>query len=88
MKRSSAGRSSLRPTLAKRWQLEEQLRQSQKREAGVAHDFNNLLTVIAGYATIWKMDLLGKKEQAEVIEQILAASDRAAHLTRGLRPAA
>jgi PAS domain S-box-containing protein len=76
--------------VTERWQMEEQLRHSQKLEAvgqlagGVAHDFNNILTVIAGYASILKMDLLGKKEQSEVIEQIVTASERAAQLTRGL----
>ena len=76
--------------ITERRQMEEQLRQSQKMEAvgqlagGVAHDFNNILTVIAGYATILMMELLEKREQGEVIEQIINASERAAQLTRGL----
>lgn len=69
---------------------EESLRQSQKMDAlgklagAVAHDFNNLLTAILGYADL----LLGRSgadasARAE-IEEIRAAGQRAASLTRQL----
>jgi signal transduction histidine kinase/CheY-like chemotaxis protein len=70
---------------------QEQLRQSQKLESigqlagGVAHDFNNLLTVITGNADMARMqaqDLSG--QVTECLDQISAASDRAAKLTRQL----
>jgi len=71
--------------------LETQLRQAQKMEAighlagGIAHDFNNILTVIIGYGNIMlaRSDELDERQKGEV-EQIIAASQRAAHLTRGL----
>ncbi|MFL5274876.1 MAG: PAS domain S-box protein [Myxococcales bacterium] len=71
--------------------LEEQFRQAQKLESvgrlagGVAHDFNNLLTVILSCAHALKEDLgAGRPALPEEIEEIRAAGERAADLTRSL----
>lgn len=76
--------------ISEKRRLEEQLIQSQKMEAvgqlagGIAHDFNNILTAITGYASLMKLDLAeGHPLQAD-IDNVLASSDRAAKLTRGL----
>ncbi|MBM3779691.1 MAG: response regulator [Acidimicrobiia bacterium] len=66
-----------------------QLRQAQKMEAvgrlagGVAHDFNNLLTIIFGNAELLKDSALAP-DLAAIVDEILAASDSAAALTRQL----
>jgi two-component system cell cycle sensor histidine kinase/response regulator CckA len=74
-------------TRARRLELE--LRQAQKMEAlgklagGIAHDFNNVLMLISGYVT----QLMGKPSLAEehdTFEQILAATRRAASVTKQL----
>ncbi len=76
--------------ITERRQLEEQFRQSQKMEAigqlagGVAHDFNNILAAI-----MMQADMAGSvehlpEEAAEYLEDIRAAAERAANLTRQL----
>ena len=69
----------------------DDLRQSQKLEAigqlagGIAHDFNNLLAVIRGNADLGRMEAQGfSSEVTECLDQISAASERAANLTRQL----
>jgi len=76
--------------ISDRKQLEEQLRQAQKMDAfgqlaaGVAHDFNNLLTIILGNLSLLRMGLDTKVDEAAAIDQTIAASERAASLTRQL----
>ncbi|HEY5952114.1 MAG TPA: ATP-binding protein [Kofleriaceae bacterium] len=75
--------------VSERRRLEQQLRQSQKMEAlgqlsgGVAHDFNNLLTVIQVNASLIARAQVDRTSK-EHAEDIIAASDRAAVLTRQL----
>lgn len=73
-----------------RKQLEEKQRQTEKLEAigqlagGVAHDFNNLMTVILGYSDIISQKIEGDDQLRSAIEEIHAAGQNAAVLTRQL----
>jgi two-component system cell cycle sensor histidine kinase/response regulator CckA len=74
--------------------LQEQLLQAQKMESigrlagGVAHDFNNLLTAVLGNAMLAGQDLpveLGATHPVRRdLEEVVAAGERAASLTRQL----
>jgi PAS domain S-box-containing protein len=70
--------------------LEAQLRQSQKMEAvgqlagGIAHDFNNILSAILGFSSRVQMDMAENNPSQADMEQIIAAVDRAAELTKSL----
>jgi PAS domain S-box-containing protein len=74
--------------LTERRKLEEQFRQSQKMEAighlagGVAHDFNNILAVIQMQSDLLKAGDGLSPEQREFTNEIGAAAQRAAVLTR------
>ncbi len=70
--------------------LENQLRQAQKMEAvgrlagGVSHDFNNLLTAILGYADLLALALPADPALRRNVDEIKAAAQRGADLTRQL----
>ncbi|HEX2768010.1 MAG TPA: response regulator [Geobacteraceae bacterium] len=76
--------------ITERRHLEEQLRQAQKMEAigqlsgGVAHDFNNILTAIYGYCSVLQMKMGEDSPFRSEIDQIYAAAEKAANLTRSL----
>lgn len=73
-----------------RIRLQEQLQQAQKLESigrlagGIAHDFNNILSVILGYGTTILSQLPVDNPLRADVEEIVAAGERAAALTRQL----
>jgi signal transduction histidine kinase/CheY-like chemotaxis protein len=80
--------TQLTEALAERRRLERHLRQAQRLESvgrlagGIAHEFNNLLTAIAGYGELLLTSVDG--DERRHVEEINAASARAATLTRQL----
>ncbi|HXJ11993.1 MAG TPA: PAS domain S-box protein [Candidatus Limnocylindrales bacterium] len=76
--------------ITERKRLEEQLAAAQKMEAvgqlagGIAHDFNNLLGVMIGYSELLQESFPPDDLRVRKLQQIKAAGDRAASLTRQL----
>jgi len=76
--------------ITERRNMEEQLRQSQKMEAigtlagGVAHDFNNILSAIFGYSHLILNKVKDNDPVIHYVDEIMAASRRAAVLTQSL----
>ncbi|KAF0182858.1 MAG: PAS domain S-box [Nitrospirae bacterium] len=70
--------------------LQEQLRHAQKMEAvgrlagGIAHDFNNILSAILGYASLPLMTGKAGDDERSTLQHIIALTERAAVLTKGL----
>jgi signal transduction histidine kinase/ActR/RegA family two-component response regulator len=87
LRREYAEKEQALTALAER---EQSLRQAQKMEVigrlagGVAHDFNNLLTIILSYAQLLRMKSPGHGQDSMEVDEIMAASERAARLTRQL----
>lgn len=84
------GASHIARDITERKQIEEQLRQTQKLESlgllagGVAHDFNNLLTGILGNSSL-ALEMFSNSHPARtMLRNVVAASERAAELTRQL----
>ena len=76
--------------VTERFELVNQLRESQKMEAvgqlaaGVAHDFNNILTIIRGNAEMLADSIGNDTELVELNDNLLNAAGRASELTRQL----
>jgi PAS domain S-box-containing protein len=76
--------------VTERRRLEDQLRQAGRIEAigrlagGIAHDFNNLLSLIIGYSELLLEGLSPVDPRRKSAEEIRAAGQRAASLTRQL----
>ena len=76
--------------VTERRNLEGQLLHAQKMEAvgrlagGVAHDFNNILSAIINYTYILGGNLKADDPSRESIDKILALSEKATDITRGL----
>ncbi len=71
---------------ARRAELEEQLRQSQKMDSvgqlagGMAHDFNNLLMIQRGYCEILRLNLRDDDPLASALDRIDGCAERATAL--------
>jgi PAS domain S-box-containing protein len=84
------GASVIARDVTDRKRAELQLRETQKLESlgviagGIAHDFNNLLVGILGNASLVLDELAPQDPNRPFLENVVAASEKAAHLTRQL----
>lgn len=82
--------AALEARVEQRRRLDDQVLQSQKLEAvgrlagGIAHDFNNLLTVMAAYGAMARENLTPGSPEAQDLDEVTKAIDRATALTRQL----
>jgi signal transduction histidine kinase/CheY-like chemotaxis protein len=80
----------IRDYLEERVRSEERLRETQKLESlgvlagGIAHDFNNLLTGVLGNASLALEDVPPGSHLASRLQDVVKATERAAHLTKQL----
>jgi signal transduction histidine kinase len=81
---------NIKKETAEKKKLEEMLLHSQKMEAigqlagGIAHDFNNMLSAIIGFGGLINMNMSDDDPNRTYLKEILAAGERASHLTQGL----
>jgi PAS domain S-box-containing protein len=84
------GASVIARDVTDRKREEQQLRETQKLESlgviagGIAHDFNNLLVGILGNASLVMESLPEDDPNEPFLENVVMASEKAAHLTRQL----
>lgn len=76
--------------ITERRKIEEELQKASKLESigilagGIAHEFNNLLTTIIGYGKLLNEEIKKDDPLRHNVDLILASSERAANLTKGL----
>ncbi len=76
--------------ISERVKLEEQFRGAQRMEVvgrlagGIAHDFNNMLAVILSYTSFLQESIPPEDSRHDDVEQIRAAAERSAALTKQL----
>jgi PAS domain S-box-containing protein len=76
--------------ITERWQLEQQLQQSQKMESlgtltgGIAHEFNNIMTAILGFGELMRDGMEENHSLRTYLDYIIISAERAARLTEGL----
>ena len=71
-----------RKNLEKQVQHGEKLKSLGILAGGIAHDFNNLLAAVIGFADLALEDLPAESRSRRSIEEVVAAGERAAELTR------
>lgn len=82
--------ANIKKETSEKKKLEEMLIHAQKMEAigqlagGIAHDFNNMLSAIIGFGGLINMNMSDDDPNKTYLKEILAAGERASHLTQGL----